>query len=275
MGLVEALVLGVVQGFTEFLPISSDGHLVLVPALLGWKRFGLTFDVVLHAGTLVATVVYFRRDIARLLASIPKRAERPGERRMVGMLVLGTAVSGVVALLAEEAVESVETLPVVAQTALSGGFLVLTAALLAGAEFLAKRRAGTLALPAEEAVTWRKAVGVGLAQGTAVAPGLSRSGTTIASGLALGLTREEAARFSFLLSIPIVALATLKKLADVALGRGAVPSPEALAVGFLASAAVGYLAVAWLLSYVRKHSLYPFAIYTAVVGTAVLLWSLT
>lgn len=272
MTVLQAIVLGITQGVTEFLPISSDGHLIVVPALFGWKRFGLGFDVVLHAATLLATVAFFRHDIVGLARALVTRD--PGharDRRLAWYLIAATVPSVVVALALEPYVERVETLPMDSQVAVVGVFLLVTAVLLAGAESLAKR---SQAVAAAEDVPLRKALAIGLAQGFAVAPGLSRSGTTIASGIALGFDREEAARFSFLLSIPIVAAATAKKiLLDVIVGGEALPAPVPLVAGLVTTALVGYAAISFLLPFVRRHTLAPFAVYTAVVGTAILVVS--
>lgn len=270
MGLLEAIVLGITQGITEFLPISSDGHLILVPALFGWRRFGLGFDVVLHAATLLATVAYFRRDVWKLITAVfSKSAERAGDRRLAWFLVLATIPSAVVALAAEPLVERVETLSMSSQVTVTAVFLLLTAALLGGAELLTRRKAHRVSDVHE--IPLKQALLVGIAQGFAVAPGLSRSGTTIATGVALGIKRDEAARFSFLLSIPIITAATAKKvLLDVIIGGEALPPAVPLAAGLITTALVGYAAIALLLPYVRKHSLWAFAIYTALVGTAIL-----
>jgi undecaprenyl-diphosphatase len=270
VSVLQAIVLGVTQGITEFLPISSDGHLILVPALLGWKRFGLGFDVVLHAATLVATVAYFRRDLWNLARALLTRDEaRSRDRRLAWYLIAATVPSVVVALALESAVEGVESLAMARQVTIVGVFLLVTAALLIGAEVLAKR--ATRPIAKAEDVPLSRALTIGLAQGFAVAPGLSRSGTTIAAGVALGLVREEAARFSFLLSVPIVAAATAKKvLIDVIGGGERLPSAAPLIAGLVTTALVGYGAIAVLLPFVRKHTLAPFAVYTAVVGTAIL-----
>jgi len=270
MTALQAIVLGITQGITEFLPISSDGHLILVPALFGWDRFGLGFDVVLHAATLLATIAYFRRDLWRLvLAVFSRRDERARDRRLAWVLVAATVPSVVVALAAEPLVDTVETLPMATQVAIVGAFLVFTAALLGGATLLARRVNGTIG--SAEDVPMKTALLIGLAQGFAVAPGLSRSGTTIAAGVALGIEREEAARFSFLLSVPIIGAATAKKvLLDVIVGGEALPGALPLTVGLVTTAIVGYGAIALLLPFVRKHTLAPFALYTAVVGTAIL-----
>lgn len=270
MNVLQAVVLGITQGITEFLPVSSDGHLILVPAIFGWTRFGLGFDVVLHAGTLLATIAYFRTDLARLAAGLFSRnAERARDRRLAWLLIAATVPSVVIALAFEGPVERVEGLPMSQQVTIVGVFLLVTAALLAAAELLARRRATRV--EAAEDVSMAQALTVGFAQGFAVAPGLSRSGTTISTAVALGLKRDEAARFSFLLSVPIITAATAKKvLLDVVLGGEALPALGPLLAGLVTTTIVGYLAIAFLLPYVRKHSLWAFAIYTAVVGTAIL-----
>lgn len=274
MSLLQAIVLGITQGITEFLPISSDGHLILVPALFGWNRFGLGFDVVLHAATLLATIAYFRRDLWRLLLGLFSRDDvRSRDRRLAWLVIAATVPSVVIALAFEPLVERVETLPMSTQVGIVGGFLLVTAALLGAAEVLAKRSKSTI-MNAED-VTLKQALIVGFAQGFAVAPGLSRSGTTIAAGVALGIKRDEAARFSFLLSIPIIGAATAKKiLLDVILGGEALPPALPLIAGLVTTALVGYGAIAVLLPYVRKHSLWAFAIYTAIAGTAILVMNL-
>lgn len=270
MTALQAIVLGITQGITEFLPISSDGHLIVVPALFGWKRFGLGFDVVLHAGTLVATIAYFRKDVWRLLLALTtKSAERARSRRLAWYIIAATIPSVLVALAFDPMVEKVDKYPMAAQLQIVAVFLLVTAALLAAAELIARARARSIA--SAEDVPLGKALGIGFAQGFAVAPGLSRSGTTLAAGVALGMTREEAARFSFLLSIPIVGAATAKKvLLDVIVGGEALPGALPVLVGLVTTAIVGYAAIAVLLPFVRKHSMWVFAAYTAMAGTAIL-----
>jgi undecaprenyl-diphosphatase len=273
VGVLEAIVLGITQGITEFLPISSDGHLILIPALFGWKRFGLGFDVVLHAATLAATIAYFRRDVWNLLLGLSSKGEeRARDRKLAWLIIAATIPSALIALALEPLVEGVETMPMSSQVTITGAFLLVTAVLLAGAELLARRSKTTIAT-AEE-IPLKQALAIGVAQAFAVAPGLSRSGITIASGVGLGLKREEAARFSFLLSIPIIGAATAKKiLLDVIMDGEALPAAGPLMAGLVTTAIVGYIAIALLLPYVRKHSLWAFAIYTAIAGTAILMMS--
>lgn len=270
MGFLEAVVLGITQGISEFLPISSDGHLIIVPALMGWRRFGLGFDVMLHAATLLATVIYFRHDVARLATALVSRGERTAEQaadnRLAWLLVIATLPSVAIALAFESAVDRVESLPMAVQASVAGGFLLVTACTLGLAEVAAKRWPGT-----DEHIPLWKGLLVGVAQGFAIAPGLSRSGTTIAAGIGLGVDREKAARFSFLLSIPIVAAAVAKKvLLDVWLGGASLPPPGVSLVALAATTLVGYLAISFLLPFVKRHSLWWFAAYTALMGFAML-----
>lgn len=269
MDLLAAILLGVVQGLTEFLPVSSDGHLALTYALLGAKP-NLTFEVFLHAGTLLATILYFRHDLWRMVEALWKRGPEFAAYRRLDMLVaIGTVATLPVALLLEPLVE-----PLSSQLLWVGVFFLFTAAVLATCEKLAE--GDDLGRPAQHLVWW-KAIPVGIAQGLAVLPAVSRSGNTIAIGMVTGLSREEAARFSFLLGVPIIAVANVKSGFDIltdAATRVAFPGLVPTLVGTLASLIVGYAAVAFLLGFVRRHSLYPFAIYTAVLGSAILLWKL-
>jgi len=285
--LIQALVLGVVQGITEFLPISSDGHLILVPSLLGWERFGLGFDVILHAGTLTATVIYFRHDLLRLArAAFASDPGRVRDKRLAWVLVAATVPSVIVVLGLEAFVGGVENRPVAEQITISAWGLLATTVLLGGSELLAARRRGVsgLAAPADPAtadpaeheleesaeVSMSTALVIGFAQGFAALPGLSRSGTTIATGQALGMERGEAARFSFLLSVPIISAALAKKLLDVASGEGGLPPLPVTLVGLVVTTVVGYGAIWFLLPFVRRHSLWWFAAYTAIAGILLL-----
>lgn len=262
MNILHAAILGIVQGITEFLPISSDGHLAVAYRLIG-QRPDLTFEVFLHAATLIAMVIYFRADIIRLASSLlPKNAARKDDRRLVGMIVVATGISGVLALVLSPYIEDLSD----SMTWVGVGFLV-TAALLTVGERLSKQElaGGTerLKLPA---------VGfIGVLQGLAVLPGVSRSGSTIVAGMLSGLSREAAARFSFLLGIPIITLAAAKDALDLFQGNVQLPGVAPSIVGFIAAGVSGYLAIALLLSLVKQHKLYWFAAYTAVLGTAMLL----
>jgi undecaprenyl-diphosphatase len=269
MSLFEAIVLGLVQGLTEFLPISSSGHLVLVPDLLGWDQPSTTFDLVMHAGTLVAVVVYFRRDLAALINAFlqPTPETRP-ERRLGFMIILGTIPAVIAGLLLEKTFERFFSNPteVAAFLLITGVMLIVTGVMLETAELAGHPRKGT-----EKLKPWDSLI-IGLMQAAAIAPGISRSGATIATGLMLGFNREAAARFSFLLSIPIIAGAAAFDLRHGFSEAGV--SLPVLATGFAVSAAFGFIAISFLMSYIRNHSLKIFAYYCWGIGAILIIWHL-
>ena len=260
---VQGAILGIVQGLTEPLPISSSAHLILVPWLLGWGEHSLTFDVALHMGTLAALLLFFWKDWLQLA-----RAWLPGgdatDRRVGIGLVAGTVPAAVVGLLFEDTIE----------TTLRSPALIATVMLIASALILAADRLGRRTL-SEEAITVPRAIAIGLAQALALMPGVSRSGATISAGLALGLTRQAAARYAFLLATPITAGAGILKLKD--LFETGVPPDEATAflAGIAASFVVGLIAIRFLLHYLRKYSLTAFVIYRVALALLVLIVSVT
>lgn len=253
-----AALLGAIQGFTEFIPISSKTHLVVIPALLGEEPPSLAFITLLHLGTLIALLAYFARDLIRMAVELP-RAGTEG-RRLILLLVIATIPAAVAGLLLEETFERLLSYPREAAFA-----LVATAIILVGAEWVV----GTigrarLARPLRAAAGMRDAVGIGLAQAAALLPGVSRSGATMGAGLGLGLRRDVAARFSFLLAIPAIAGANILELPEVT--AGGLGTPEV--VGFLVSLVTGYASVAVLLRYLRRWNFLPFAVYCAIFGPA-------
>jgi undecaprenyl-diphosphatase len=259
----QAVVLGIVQGATEFLPISSSAHLVLVPWLLGWASPDLVFDTIVHWGTLAAVVLYFAGDLWVIirdwaLGTFRLRPATPSTR-LGWLIILGTIPAVLMGALGEEPVEALFAAP-----AWAAGFLLVTAAILVVSERIGRQTRDA------ESMTWWEALLIGLAQGLALAPGISRSGATIAMGLVLGLRRPAAARFSFLLSVPIILGAGLLQLLDFVGTPGASDSAGLLAVGFLAAAVSGFLAIHFLLSFVRRRRLYPFAAYCALLGITAL-----
>lgn len=264
MSLFEALILGVVQGLTEFLPISSSAHLVLVPELLGWEQPSLAYIVLLHAGTLLALLVYFRRELVQTLTGML----RPGPaRKFVLLLAAGTLPAAAIGFALQEQFEAI--FGNAFQVALQ---LVATGLILVGIEALTRKRPQPEESPQDltgldsmvAQITPAKAVGVGFAQALAIIPGISRSGSTIAAGLLAGLSRAQAARFSFLLSIPIVFGTTVLKVPELSGGE---VGAGALATGFVASLVTGYLAIAGLISFLQKRGLLIFAAYCIVAGT--------
>lgn len=272
MNLVQAIILGLVQGATEFVPISSSAHLVLVPWALGWPSPGLAYDTMAHWGTLTAVVIYFWADLWRLarawFGSLPallraRALPQATDARLAWWIIVGTVPAAVLGALFEDFFASLFANPQAV-----GAFLLVTALLLATGERLGRR---TRAL---ERLTAGDAVLIGLAQAVAIAPGISRSGATMSMGLFCGLQREAAARFSFLLSMPIIlgaGLLPLKTLAETADAFSRFPH---LLAGFLAAAISGYLCIRFLLGYLRRGRLYVFAAYCALLGLAVLLITL-
>lgn len=259
MSTLQALVLGAVQGLTEFIPISSSGHLVLVPEVFGWDEPGLAFDVMLHAASLVALLVYFSGDLLDLAKGF--RARDEGSRRMVWLLAIGTVPAALAGLLLEDFFE--EQFADAQAAALQ---LLITAAILVAAEqalrFHEKRTARTgAALRTMRDLRSPDALAIGVAQAVSILPGISRSGATIATGLGLAMEREAAARFAFLLAIPALFGAMIVKIPDLAgtsLGLGAG------AVGFIASLVTSYAAIWGLIRYLKTQTLYPFAVYCAI-----------
>jgi undecaprenyl-diphosphatase len=257
----QAIVLGVVQGLTEFLPISSSAHLILVPRLMGWRDFGLSFDVALHIGTLVALLAYFAPEWLRLARSFFPGAGDISrtERRLAACIALGCVPAAIAGVLLEKTAETIFRNPLVIVGPLIG------VAILMGAVDRFCKHARSL-----DGVRWQDAVWIGCAQALALVPGVSRSGATITAGMAFGFRRDAAARFSFLLSAPITAGAALFKLRHLA-SRG-LPADERLlfAAGILASGVVGYLCIAFLLAYLRRGSLLVFVLYRLALGAVLL-----
>ncbi len=259
MEIIQAIILGLVQGATEFIPVSSSGHLVLVPWLLGWDSPGLVFDTVVHWGTLVAVLAYFWRDWLALILAWVRGLLRWDWRdplaRLAWLIILGSVPAAVIGFLLEDFFESLFSEPVWVSF-----FLLVTAGLLALSEQLGKRSR------AMDDLRWHDALLIGLGQAAAIAPGISRSGATMATGLFRGLQRPDAARFSFLLATPIIFGAGLFQLLDLFTVPDPLSHVPVLLAGFLTAAIVGYLCIWGLLRYLQRGSLYPFAIYCAFVG---------
>jgi undecaprenyl-diphosphatase len=260
VNLFESLVLGVVQGVTEFLPISSTAHLRIVPALLGWEDPGAAFTAVLQLGTLAAVLVFFRRDLIDMarasLAAIrhPARRRAP-EARLALYLVVGTLPVVVAGVLFKSAIQgSWRALSVIATA------MIVVALGLAWVERRARHERDFAS------IVLRDALIIGCAQALALVPGVSRSGITILAAMALGLRRDAAARFSFLLSIPAVAGAGVFEMKHVLHSdSGGAP----LVVGLLAAALTGYASIAWLLRFLRTRTTLPFVVYRLVLGVAI------
>jgi len=250
--MLAAIILGVVQGLTEFLPVSSTAHLVVLPWFMKWEGSlnTLAFDVALHAGTLVSLLVVFGKDLAEMLS---------GRRRLLLLLVVGTVPAGAAGLLLEDYVSGSLRQPWVISFA-----LVFFGAVMYYAERFGKDKK-------IEKMTLADSIAVGLAQAVALVPGTSRSGITIAAGLVRGVKREEAAKFSFLLSIPVVAGATI--LEGRKLFAGVESADLSLAVaGFVSSMLTGFLAIKFMLGYLRSHNMNAFVIYRFALAGVIMGW---
>jgi len=260
VAVVQALILGIIQGLSEFLPISSSAHLTLAPWIMRWDDPGLSFDVALHFGTLLALVWFFRQEWITLAGALGtilrrRRIETESERRLV-WLVIATLPGAVAGVLLQKHADTVFRAP-----ALIAAMLMVMGVLLWMVDRLARRERGL------ESMRWTEALAIGLAQMFAIIPGVSRAGSTITAGRALGLSREAAAVFSFLMSLPIIAGAALHEMPRAVREGG---SSLPLVIGVLASAISGCLSIGVLLKYVARHSYGVFALYRLIVGGAVL-----
>jgi undecaprenyl-diphosphatase len=269
LDVIEALVLGILQGATEFLPISSSGHLVLVPWWLGWDEPPLVFDIMVHLGTLVAVLVYFRRDWLNFLragmATLRHRSIEDPDTRLLLWLVLGTLPAAVIGFVFEDVFRAAFLHP-----PLVAALLLVTALLL----FISERRGANVSQRTLNDLTARDALTIGLAQAVAIFPGISRSGSTIAFGLFRGLPRPDAAQFSFLLAPPIIGGAGIKELLDASLAGIGTEMVFPLLIGFITSMVVGYGCIWFLMRLLQRRRLYGFAMYCATFGTLSLLVAL-
>jgi len=262
MSVVRAVVLGVVQGLTEFLPISSSAHLRIVPALLGWEDPGAAFTAVTQLGTMAAVLLYFRADLWRIAVTWLRSLRDPSLRgeidaRMGWYLVLGTVPISVFGLIFKSQIETgARDLRIIGTTLIALGLVLLMA-----------ERVGRRARWLDE-LGPRDALAIGGAQALALVPGVSRSGATISAGLFRGLTREAAARFSFLLSVPAVVLSGVFELGEV--GAGGEYGWTATVVATVLAFGVGYASIAWLLRWLVRHSTAVFVGYRLVLGILVL-----
>ncbi len=266
MSWLQALVLGLVQGVTEFLPISSSGHLRIVSEIFFGDDAGAAFTAVTQLGTEAAVLVYFARDIGHLVATWFRgfgsaQVRATPDYRIAWLVIIGTIPIGVLGLLFEHQIQtSGRNLWIIGST------LIVFGLVLGAAECYGRQRRPLQQLTVTDGVV------MGLAQAMALVPGVSRSGGTISAGLFLGLTRPTAVRYSFLLAIPAVIAAGLFQIPDVFAvgGPGPQPSVAQMVVATLIAAAVGYAAIAWLLRYVQRHSVYVFVWYRLALGIVVL-----
>jgi len=264
MPLLHAVVLALLQGLTEFLPISSSAHLILAPWVLGWPDQGLAFDVVVHLGTLTAVCVYFRSDLGRVVKGWVgglARPAAPGPAARLGwMIIAATVPVGLTGLALKDWVETAGRNPtLIAATSIGFGLL------LWAADSLGRR------VRPVEGLAWTDALWVGLAQAVALVPGVSRSGATMTAGLAAGLTREAAARFSFLLSIPVIALSGGLEVFELIRSGAGETTWLPMAVGFVVSATSAYLCIRLFLAFLEDHGMGVFVAYRVLLGVIILL----
>lgn len=257
MDLLQALILGIVQGATEYIPVSSSAHLVLVPWLLGWPRATFEYEVLVQLGTLVGVFVFFWSDIvaivqAVLVGLVQRRLLGTFEAKLGWLVVVSTIPAVVLGLLFKDYFEAAFAAPV-----LVGGLLILTALLLIVAERFGSR------LRQLDKLGWLDAVIIGFWQAAAILPGISRSGATISGAVLKGFDRTSAARFSFLMSIPVMLGAGGVAALDLVKGGTLAAQLPSITIGFIAAAISGYLCIKWLLGYLQRHSLYVFAAYCA------------
>lgn len=267
MTFFQAIILGVVQGLTEFIPVSSSGHLVLVPHFLGWefsRSQAFIFDVLVQWGTLFAVFIYFWKDLTTIAAAFVRGiiAGKPfadPDAKMGWYLIVATVPAVVAGLLGKNMIEHAFASP-----KMTGVFLLCTAVLLVIAETVGHRNRSM------QEISWKDSLWIGFSQVLALLPGISRSGATIAGGMTRHLDRSSAARFSFLMSVPIMlgaGVVAFKDLADLPAANDFILP---LLVGFLAALVSGYIAIRWLIAYLSEHSLYLFAVYCTILGLIVI-----
>ena len=265
MDLISAALLGVVQGLTEFLPVSSSGHLILARAFFGWDpgRFGIAFDAACHVGTLLAVVAFFRADVARLIIAAPGALTgRDGEDEQLGRLIIvGTIPIVIVGGLFGDVIEARIRTPLIVAINLVIGAIGLLWVERIGRQNREARSLG-----------YGEALAIGVAQAAALAPGLSRSGSTLTVSMFLGLRRDSAARFVFLMSLPAVFAVAVKEVIELSeIGFAGVPV-TLMAVGLVVSALVGYVTVKYFLRYLASHSLAVFAYYRFALAAVTFVW---
>jgi undecaprenyl-diphosphatase len=263
MDYIHALILGIVQGITEFLPISSSAHLILTPVFSGWEDQGVAFDLAVHVGTLLAVVLYFRHDVGTLLRDAflsLKQRQQVGHSRLAWAVVIGTIPTGLAGLLLLDLIDtSLRSVQVIFVTTLVFGLL------LGWADFSGKKQRSI------DSITFKDALLVGLAQSLALIPGTSRSGATITAGLMLGLERQAASRFSFLLAIPITALAASVKILEVA-SQNLPIDWLAFLIGTITSFITALTAIHYFLKWLNQFGMWPYVIYRLILAAVIYLY---
>ena len=273
MDLVQAIVIGFLQGVTEFLPISSSGHLILLPKIVGWQDQGLMFDVLLHSATLLALLVVFWRDLIKIARGFVGKHKK--ERVLGWWIIIGSVPAAIAGFFGAAFFETIRGVQVVAFSLIFWGIIMWLA------DYIHTSRGVKITFPSDtaqgrrsgrkklKALRWHHALGIGVAQAVALIPGTSRSGITITAGLVAGMNRKESVQFSFLLGIPVFFGATILKVIDAA--QNGIDSPLlVLIVGFVVAFIVGIFAIKFLLRFVTEHNLTVFVVYRIVLGVLML-----
>lgn len=256
---LETLIFGIIQGATEFLPISSSGHLVIAQYLLRFEVPGVLLEVLLHLGTLLSVLIYFRRDLWNIVRnSVQGGSPGSAARREVMYLVIATIPAVIVALTMEDTISAAFE-----EVRFSGFMLMVTTVILFSTAFKGSGE--------QKSVTWHIALIMGMAQAAAILPGISRSGITIVTGIWLGLAGKEAARFAFLMAIPAILGAGIFQIPNIT--GEAIESLGSYILGFAVAAVVGYIMIAWLMGILQKGKLYLFGLYTLAIGFIVIFWA--
>jgi undecaprenyl-diphosphatase len=265
MNIVQALILGTVQGLTEFLPISSSGHLVFIPKLFGWVDQGLVFDVVLHMGTLLAVVFYFRKTLISLI--LGRDFTSSYRKKLILFLFISVVPAGLAGFLLGDWIELNTR-----ATWIVGASLIFWGIFLASADGFSKGLAEKKASCTIDGLTWKNIFFISCAQAVALIPGTSRSGITITAGLFSKLDKKSATEFSFLMSIPVIALAGGYKLMSVLNNGISIEKYDILVIGFFASLVSGFFAIKFLIKIIEKWSFMPFVAYRVTIGILILLF---
>jgi undecaprenyl-diphosphatase len=283
MDLFQALILGIVQGVTEYIPVSSSAHLGLIPWLLGWSGISFAFYVLVQWGTLVGVFIFFWQDIWLISKSVIQallqgRPLATFEAKLGWLVIVATIPAVVLGLLFKDFFESSFSAPLI-----DGSFLIVNALILAAAEFYGSAAPAAIESPAKlepnerkglPGLNWLDAAIIGFCQAVAILPAISRSGATISGAVLRGFDRTAAARFSFLMSIPVLLGAGVVALKDLLETGTFTAELPAISIGFIAAAISGYVCIRWLLHYLQRHSLYIFAAYCLVFGILIIIVAL-
>lgn len=269
MSILNAIILGVVQGLTEFLPVSSSGHLIFIPYLFGWADQGLTFDLVVHVGTLLAVIWYFRmRLVTTIRTAFVAKEVGQKERRFLYLVMLSIIPAGAIGFFFGDAIETVFRSP----TVVAWNLIIWGIVLYVAERYRAKKTEQGVVPTDSYAVTKNQVAAMAVAQAVALVPGTSRSGITMSAGMFAGLSKQAAAEFSFLMSIPVIGLSAVVKLFDLLSGSVSSAPTAILVAGFLASFISGLFAISFLMKLIARWTFLPFTVYRIAIGLLILVF---